>query len=469
VNIAKDERTHTRISVSYKSAYLVVALLGATKVILLLTISQSASILGPDEGAYADLAAAQAAGESTDAWSGGWGSALYPSTRSFLFPASLLIKIGIEDLTAVRFTSLIYGIFSQVVFITLLYFIQQKYNKRLNSQVAQRLSGLPLAGVLLFILFPSNNAWSMIGLRETTGQFWALVTVSFAVLILMIGSKLRIKILLAIGGTLSLSFLFQSRDEIGIAIALALSITAIACVKNKQRISVLLLLTSIAGASLGAYMASPTGSQPTLMGSLGIPLTPAETTPAETTPAETIPAETTPNVLDRLLTSIQNKRTQLSVGAGSAFDPIGCPSTNRVLSNSAVCEISRFPLALLSVTFRPLWPIDALPGDSTISTMATVENSLWLVFVIVTLIALIRNHSLAPQVTLLLIAYVSIYLAGMAIMEGNLGTAFRHKSQVIWAVCMLLALSSGRPKGSLFALRPSRESQDENSKIMNGK
>ena len=469
MNIAKDERTHTRISVSYKSAYLVVALLGATKVILLLTISQSASILGPDEGAYADLAAAQAAGESTDAWSGGWGSALYPSTRSFLFPASLLIKIGIEDLTAVRFTSLIYGIFSQVVFITLLYFIQQKYNKRLNSQVAQRLSGLPLAGVLLFILFPSNNAWSMIGLRETTGQFWALVTVSFAVLILMIGSKLRIKILLAIGGTLSLSFLFQSRDEIGIAIALALSITAIACVKNKQRISVLLLLTSIAGASLGAYMASPTGSQPTLMGSLGIPLTPAETTPAETTPAETIPAETTPNVLDRLLTSIQNKRTQLSVGAGSAFDPIGCPSTNRVLSNSAVCEISRFPLALLSVTFRPLWPIDALPGDSTISTMATVENSLWLVFVIVTLIALIRNHSLAPQVTLLLIAYVSIYLAGMAIMEGNLGTAFRHKSQVIWAVCMLLALSSGRPKGSLFALRPSRESQDENSKIMNGK
>ena len=157
------------------------------------------------------------------------------------------------------------------------------------------------------------------------------------------------------------------------------------------------------------------------------------------------------------------------MGAGSAFDPIGCPSTNRVLSNSAVCEISRFPLALLSVTFRPLWPIDALPGDSTISTMATVENSLWLVFVIVTLIALIRNHSLAPQVTLLLIAYVSIYLAGMAIMEGNLGTAFRHKSQVIWAVCMLLALSSGRPKGSLFALRPSRESQDENSKIMNGK
>jgi len=469
VNIVKEDRIRARISVSYKSAYLAVALLGAAKVALVLSISQSDSSLGPDEGTYAELAATRAAGASTDSWSGGWGSSLFPSTRSFLFPASLLIKIGIEDLTAVRLTSLVYGILSQVVFIALLYFLQKKNNERLHLPDAERLSGLPLAGVLIFTLFPSNNAWSMIGLRETTGQFWAIVTVSFAVLILMVDSKLRIKILIAIAGSLSLSFLFQSRDEIGFAIALALSITAIAWVKNKQRVSVLLLLTSIVGASLGAYMASPTDSRPSLTESLGIQLTQLDTDQLDTDQPDTDQPDTAPNVIDGLLTTVQDRRKQLSEGAGSAFDPISCPSASGVLSNSSVCEISRFPLALFSVTFRPLWPIDALPSDSTISTMATVENSLWLVLFIVTLIALTRNYSLAPRVTLLLIIFVFIVLAGMAVIEGNLGTAFRHKSQVLWAVCMLLSLASGPPKRSLLTVRPRHDSREDHSQILDSK
>ena len=484
MNIVKEDRIRARISVSYKSAYLAVALLGAAKVALVLSISQSDSSLGPDEGTYAELAATRAAGASTDSWSGGWGSSLFPSTRSFLFPASLLIKIGIEDLTAVRLTSLVYGILSQVVFIALLYFLQKKNNERLHLPDAERLSGLPLAGVLIFTLFPSNNAWSMIGLRETTGQFWAIVTVSFAVLILMVDSKLRIKILIAIAGSLSLSFLFQSRDEIGFAIALALSITAIAWVKNKQRVSVLLLLTSIVGASLGAYMASPTDSRPSLTESLGIQLTQLDTDQLDTDQPDTDQPDTdqpdtdqpdtdqpdtAPNVIDGLLTTVQDRRKQLSEGAGSAFDPISCPSASGVLSNSSVCEISRFPLALFSVTFRPLWPIDALPSDSTISTMATVENSLWLVLFIVTLIALTRNYSLAPRVTLLLIIFVFIVLAGMAVIEGNLGTAFRHKSQVLWAVCMLLSLASGPPKRSLLTVRPRHDSREDHSQILDSK
>jgi hypothetical protein len=404
----------------------------------------------------------------------------------------MLIRIGIDDLTAVRLVSLICAILSQVIFIALLSYIQKKHYSRLNSPVVQRLFGLPLAAVLIFVLFPSNNAWSMIGLRETTSQFWALVTVFCAVVILIGQRNLWFRVLIAVAGVLSFSALFQSRDEVGFALALALAITAMAWVKNKQSVSVILLLTTVAGAILGAYMAAPTGSRPTLMGSMGIQVTPIDTSPADTSPADTSPADTSPadtspadtspadtspadtspadtsqSPLDRLIVSIPNRRELLSLDARSAFDPISCPSANGVLSNSVVCEIARFPLALVSVTFRPIWPLDALPADSTISTIATLENFLWLVFFIVTVIALIKNKSIAPRVSLLLVTFVFVFLAGMAISEGNLGTAFRHKSQIIWAVCLLLALSSGPPIRPLFAASarpefPADDSLNEN-------
>ena len=46
------------------------------------------------------------------------------------------------------------------------------------------------------------------------------------------------------------------------------------------------------------------------------------------------------------------------------------------------------------------------------------------------------------------LAYGALVIAGMAALEGNFGTAFRHKSSTLWVLCIVLVLAGvvRRPK-----------------------
>ena len=97
--------------------------------------------------------------------------------------------------------------------------------------------------------------------------------------------------------------------------------------------------------------------------------------------------------------------------------------------------------------FRPLVGIDT---TSTSSFIAAIENIAWLGAVVFIIIMLIKKRQLAfigplgPSLT-----FFILYCVGAGSYEGNMGTAFRHKSLILWVILLLIAsvmVAEKRPK-----------------------
>ena len=93
----------------------------------------------------------------------------------------------------------------------------------------------------------------------------------------------------------------------------------------------------------------------------------------------------------------------------------------------------------MSATFL-FRPIIGLDTTSTSSLFAALENILWLaafIFIIGMLIKKRRVAFFTPLAPSLI--FLTLYCIGAGSYEGNMGTAFRHKSLILWAVLLLVA------------------------------
>ena len=87
--------------------------------------------------------------------------------------------------------------------------------------------------------------------------------------------------------------------------------------------------------------------------------------------------------------------------------------------------------------FRPMLGVDV---TSSSSLFAAAENFFWLGAALFVVVMLIRNRrlafigALAPS-----LLFFSIYSVAAGAYEGNMGTAFRHKSLILWVVLLLIA------------------------------
>jgi len=97
--------------------------------------------------------------------------------------------------------------------------------------------------------------------------------------------------------------------------------------------------------------------------------------------------------------------------------------------------------------FRPLIGIDT---TSTSSLIAAVENIAWLgafIFIIIMIIKKRRLAFIGPLAPSLI--FFMLYCVGAGSYEGNMGTAFRHKSLILWVILLLVAsvtVAEKRPK-----------------------
>ena len=105
------------------------------------------------------------------------------------------------------------------------------------------------------------------------------------------------------------------------------------------------------------------------------------------------------------------------------------------------CEITRLPGAAFAVMFRPLWPLDIPAEWSATAVIASIENVAWLAVVASVIWVLVTRRFSMTRLLTISLAYGALVVAGMAALEGNFGTAFRHKSSTLWVLCMVLALA----------------------------
>ena len=124
-------------------------------------------------------------------------------------------------------------------------------------------------------------------------------------------------------------------------------------------------------------------------------------------------------------------------GAESAIKSVSCPNEGEARFNKYFCIAYRAPYMTFTFLFRPMLGVDV---TSLSSLFAATENVFWLGAVLFVVVMFIRNRrlaffgALAPS-----LLFFSIYSVAAGAYEGNMGTAFRHKSLILWVILLLIA------------------------------
>lgn len=438
-------------TISYRLIFVVVIVWGAARTIFTFLTSGSLLNFAPDEVSYQGALERAGPAFSEPLWNDdAWSERMYVVGRTLVEPARLLLWLGIDPLTALRLVSTLYSLASFVILILIIRLARK--NRPLH------LFSFATLGILTFMFLPSHLLWGNLALREASTEFWSLTAVALAAL-LMNSPQHRVLTSGAatIGIGISLAWVYSSRSYVAVALALALVATAAWIARRQLVVSTALFVAAVAGSFLGVALLSgwgvPTQSE------FSVSVEQPSPRPAVLPITSIVPR--TGSTLSPLtyLQRASEKRVANALGANSALEPNPCNQEQDQVS-LVTCELLRLPGAVAWVMFRPLWPLDQTSEWSVSATIASAENWLWLVLVVLVLFALATRKSLLPGVTFLAVSYAGFLVAGMALMEGNLGTAFRHKSILLWALCLVLALV-GERRNVRFGGRRGRDRQIE--------
>jgi hypothetical protein len=125
------------------------------------------------------------------------------------------------------------------------------------------------------------------------------------------------------------------------------------------------------------------------------------------------------------------------IDAASAIKTQSCPNAGESRFDKYFCIAYRAPYTTFTFLFRPMLGADV---TSTSSLFAAVENVFWLGAFLFVVVMFIQNRRLAFFGALTpSLLFFSLYSVAAGAYEGNMGTAFRHKSLILWVVILLLA------------------------------
>jgi hypothetical protein len=145
---------------------------------------------------------------------------------------------------------------------------------------------------------------------------------------------------------------------------------------------------------------------------------------------------------DLVLTTqvLESKRNANTVDAQSALPANDCQGPSRDISRLIECNLNQLPYRLFAFLFRPLIFFDQ---GSSLLNFAALENVAWLLFIPLSVwVSLLKtNKSINRMINLSLISYVIVFASAASLYEGNLGTAFRHKSTILWPLVFILMIT----------------------------
>ena len=408
------------------------------RVVAFFVLPTTPSSLGPDEGTYGALAKWTEQGlPATDFPL--YGEGLYQSARSLVWPAAMFIKLNIDPLQSIRLTATIYGLLS--VWLAVFIFLKTLDVRAGLAEYVSRKRLLVISIFAVFAFLPSHFIWSLLGLRESAIEFWTLCVFTSLYWIFHFHKKLSLKSSILL--VASIIFAFSSRPQVGWVIVFAILIFLLINIRKRTALALIPLV--LVGLVLGFMGTTGTTDKSETTGTTGT-----------TGTTDTI-ASTGGKIVGSLTNAAQltvYKHQVNKLDAASAIVTQSCPRgglgyTNRPPSSfdTYFCIAWRAPYMTATFLFRPLIVIDT---TSTSSLFAAIENIAWLgafFFMVVMLIKKRRLAFVGPLVPSLI--FFVLYCVGAGSYEGNMGTAFRHKSLILWVILLLLAsvlAAEKRPK-----------------------
>jgi hypothetical protein len=432
----------------------------------------------PDEGTYAALAKWISQSRTAIDFPGS-GEDLYLSSRSVIIPANTLIKFGMDELDAVRVTSSIYGLLS----LSAAVYLTTKLLQSSNSGVTlnKKIERLVVTLFVIYAFLPSHFVWSNLGLRESPNEFWLIMT--FIGVFLLYKEGQPKKPLLAVLVSISIVCTFGSRPQVGWVLVVTLLIYSMFRLRNKLTY---LLITSVLTGLFAGYLSTTSFAYVTsdlYVAKDSTPTPTKDSTPTPTkdsTPTPTKDSTPTPtnngevnasklcdgtnlkveyegksyncvksgtvtkrerpsNLAEVAIDQVEvipGKQIVNQVGAASMIERLACPWDESSEIGKYSCLAFRAPYMTLTFLFRPLPFIDT---TSMSSTFAAAENMLWIFMftLIVYRISKVKRIPFLPELAPVLI-FFSLYIVGAGSYEGNMGTAFRHKSLILGVPLLLI-------------------------------
>jgi hypothetical protein len=426
-----------RLTTLKSTLYAIVFASFVVRAVAFFVLPSTPSSLGPDEGTYGALAKWTEQGLPATEFPL-YGAGLYQSARSLVWPAAMFIKLGIDPLQSIRLTATIYGLLS--VWIVVFVFLKTLDFRAGLAEYVSKKSVLVTSIFAVFAFLPSHFIWSLLGLRESAIEFWTLCALISLYWIFHFHKKLSLKssiLLIA-----SIVFAFSSRPQVGWVIVFAILIFLLINIRKRTALALIPLV--LVGLVLGFMSTTDTTDKSGTTGTTDKSGTTGTTDKSGTTGVIT---STGGKIFGSLasaaqLTAYKHQANQLA--AESTITTQRCPLdglayTNRPPSSfdTYFCIAWRAPYMAATFLFRPLIFIDT---TSTSSLFAAIENIAWLgafIFIVVMLIKKRRLAFVGPLVPSLI--FFVLYCVGAGSYEGNMGTAFRHKSLILWVILLLLA------------------------------
>jgi len=500
-----------RLQTLKQKLWAIVAASFMARVIMFFALPNTASSLAPDEGTYAKLAKWIAESKPTSNFPE-FGGGLFSSSRAVILPASSFVRLGVNELDAVRLSSSLYGFAGLVLVVIFAITRFEKEGKIPNPKSFDE--RLVLILVLVFAFLPSHFLWSTLGLREAGNAFWLMLSILFVFLSLNNFKASRWIYFSAL--SLSLILVYSSRPQVGWLLSATLIIFSLTTYKNRGHL--VLVIFVIIGSVGGYFSTNPLISEreTTYVAEKLTPNTPEGSNKDEMSNEEraAVAEKLTPNtpegsnndemsneeraaakkcVADHQVVSVDGekflclssekeitaapqeqiraivpkalqqvevipeKHLANKVSAASEINFPSCPIEEVNLISKVFCLTWRVPSAISTFLFRP---IPFLDTTSTLSNFASLENILWIVGVGL----LVFQSALKRKVRLmkhLLPAgiFLVLYVIFAGLYEGNMGTAFRHKSLILWIVLLLLFAVFWRGKDD--AMEPQRNDSQE--------
>ena len=426
-------------------------------------LTNSPSSFGPDERTYAALAKYVAEGLPVEEFPA-YGAGLYNSAKSITLPSAFLVQLGMGELSAVRTIASTYGLASTLMLVLCFLALFRLRNQALqkSSPVFDRRF---LALLLIFTFFPSNFVWSTIGLRESGSQFWLISTFYF--ILKLLNSAGRDLWKFTGFCSLALTLAHGTRPETALVFSLiALLASILLLVKFRKFFPLFAILFGVfagqaftttpqvvAEESLGAFkiiepkqiLEARQDDSASVMCSQAdeiIKFDGSEFRCKYSKTYQVIERNPTKTLKNEILTTqiLEYKRNVNAIDAQSALPVNECQGPSRDIFRLIECNLNELPYRLFAFLFRPLIFFDQ---GSTTLTFAALENLGWMILIPISVWVSLRKreNTLDRGVNLSLISYVTVFASAAALYAGNLGTAFRHKSTILWPLVFILMIA----------------------------
>lgn len=405
----------------------------------------------PDEQQYLELARSVANGSGAEAWARGYGQSLYDTTRVFMVPLAFFFDaLGPSRLIG-QLWAAIFGVATAVGAAALA--------GRIGGRRPALVAGLTVA------LLPSQILWSSVVLRESLAWF-ALVVIALAMGTSFCRESLRSQLpafVALAAGLLALGFL---RFQTMAAVVWAVLVVAIVVSRPGRLVRVafagalVLLVPAAVGIGPGGFELARQ-AVPSLGTTRTVLADSAETAFTATTVVDDVqvperrppgdgstepespgpgggpssPASPGDRPGDSPTADPDDVPTERD---GNNTRIVQTPNRTYVVEEGMSANLEAIPRGAVATLLRP-FPWEG--GDSAASRLASVENLVWYGLYVLAGVGMWASRGRIDQIAFPVVGTGAI-LALAFVTQGNLGTAFRHRGQVLWALAVLAALGA---------------------------